>query len=627
VGEDQTAHVARHECTDLHVPDRVRRDEVVVDRVLGRAEQVGAGPQGVGQQVGGRLALEEAELLVEQEQGLNVAVAVLREQEEDHVKRIDTIQEQLAAQVKACYLAEAEAQQNAEKVEQIKLELDDARHSRDVSFKLVEEAALRLRAHEEARKGVQVNTQKRAEQEQKLNAEIEALRHAEDEQQRRIEEAESRLRAQEEARQAAKAKVKQLAESEQQVLAEIETLSKTEAELLNRIKEADARLPGHEEAVRQAEAQAQREADEESQRLRQLEAICEKAQAEAAQRKTREQTLNSRIESLQAAEHVDPISEYEIAGNDVAFKPVSLEPDFAEVTPQSVISDIEIVDEQMYSPETPSLADNLSGNEPHGDELPWLVIDLDHSGPVTPVTKEIDFVTADTAADLANHEAIDPEPVHNSTIDLFSDESEMPADKNGDSGSFESSSPELMARLQSSHSPERAAALADLADFKGDDSFRLITKSFDDPSVEVRNAAARALYHLQPDLSASFTRALREASPERRRKIGAAIAGSGLAANAINSLTGEGRDRTYDAFSMLFLMAKAGEVQPLMQAIAKHPDHEVRLTAVKLLALSNQPQILPAFRNLAARENLPADVHTAVMEAIFLLSTQAREVA
>jgi len=74
-------------------------------------------------------------------------------------------------------------------------------------------------------------------------------------------------------------------------------------------------------------------------------------------------------------------------------------------------------------------------------------------------------------------------------------------------------------------------------------------------------------------------------------------------------------------------MAKAGEVQPLLQAIGKHPDQEVRLTAVKLLALSNQPQILPAFRTLASRENLPADVHTAVMEAIYLLSNQVREVA
>src|SRR5204863_5540298 len=136
----------------------------------------------------------------------------------------------------------------------------------------------------------------------------------------------------------------------------------------------------------------------------------------------------------------------------------------------------------------------------------------------------------------------------------------------------------------------------DLAEAGGEDSFGLITKSFDDPSAEVRNAAARALYSLQPDLAASFTRALREASPERRRKIGAAIAGSGLAANAINSLAGEGRDKTHDAFSILFLMAKAGETQPLMSAIAKHSNLEVRLTAVKLIGLSNQQGVLPALR-------------------------------
>src|SRR5205085_184507 len=160
-----------------------------------------------------------------------------------------------------------------------------------------------------------------------------------------------------------------------------------------------------------------------------------------------------------------------------------------------------------------------------------------------------------------------------------------------------------------------------------DNAFALITKACDDPSVEVRNAAGRALHSLQPDLAASFTRALRESSPERRRKIGSAIAGSGLAANAINSLAGEGRDRTYDAFSILFLMAKAGEVQPLMQAIAKNQNSEVRLTAVKLLALSNQHQVLPGLRTMAARDPLPPEVHTAVMEAIYLLSNQSREVA
>ena len=97
-----------------------------------------------------------------------------------------------------------------------------------------------------------------------------------------------------------------------------------------------------------------------------------------------------------------------------------------------------------------------------------------------------------------------------------------------------------------------------MADAGGEEAFELISNSFDDPSVEIRNAAARALYSVQPDIAATFTRALREAVPERRRRIGSAIAGSGLAANAINSLAGEGRNRTYDAFSILFLMVKRG---------------------------------------------------------------------
>src|SRR4029077_11690291 len=138
------------------------------------------------------------------------------------------------------------------------------------------------------------------------------------------------------------------------------------------------------------------------------------------------------------------------------------------------------------------------------------------------------------------------------------------------------------------------------------DAYSLIAKSFDDHAAEVRNAAARALYELHRDRAASFTRALREGSPERRRNIGAAIAGSGIASDAINSLAGESREKTYEAFSLIFLMAKAGEVQSLIYAIENHPNTSVRLAVFKLLAFSNQPEILSAFRRLAVRGSLPA---------------------
>jgi HEAT repeat protein len=183
----------------------------------------------------------------------------------------------------------------------------------------------------------------------------------------------------------------------------------------------------------------------------------------------------------------------------------------------------------------------------------------------------------------------------------------------------------LLGRLKSEDSSERAAVLMELGHIGDDDSFRLITKGFDDHAPEVRNAAARSLFNLHSDRAASFTRALREATPERRRKIGAALAESGLATQAINNLTGESRERTYDAFSLLFLMAKAGEVHPLMRAIEDHGNIEVRLAVVKLLALSGQSEIVPAFRRLAVRGSLPAEVRSAVMEAIYQISSQSRE--
>jgi HEAT repeat protein len=183
----------------------------------------------------------------------------------------------------------------------------------------------------------------------------------------------------------------------------------------------------------------------------------------------------------------------------------------------------------------------------------------------------------------------------------------------------------LAEHLKTGDPAARALALQQLAHLDDDDAFGLITSLFDDSSADVRNSAARALYEFRPDRAASFTRALREASPERRRNIAAALAGSGLAAEAINSLAGEGREKTYDAFSVLFLMAKAGEVQPLLQTIERHPNLAVRLSVIKLLTFSNQPDIVAAFRSLAVRGSLPSEVRSALMESIHQISSHARE--
>jgi HEAT repeat protein len=179
----------------------------------------------------------------------------------------------------------------------------------------------------------------------------------------------------------------------------------------------------------------------------------------------------------------------------------------------------------------------------------------------------------------------------------------------------------IQQRLTSRDAFVRAAAVKELSHVDTDEAFQQICSAFDDDAKEVRSAAARALYELRTDRAESFTRALREAGSDRRRNIGTAVSNSGLAGEAISQLTGESRDKTYEAFSLLFLMAKAGEVQPLVRAIEAHPNNEVRLAVVKLLALSGQKEILPAFRRLAVRGSLPTEVRSAVMEAIYQISS------
>jgi hypothetical protein len=158
-------------------------------------------------------------------------------------------------------------------------------------------------------------------------------------------------------------------------------------------------------------------------------------------------------------------------------------------------------------------------------------------------------------------------------------------------------------------------------------SFDQLTEALEDPSPEARNEAVRLLYELDPDRAASFFNiALREGSPAERRDIGAALAGSGLVDEAIKDLMGDSPENSYSAFSFLFLVAKAGEVQPLVQVIRNHPSIELRLTVIKLLASSGDPQIIPAFRRLTT-SSLPAEVRTAILEAINQLGSQSSKVA
>jgi HEAT repeat protein len=146
--------------------------------------------------------------------------------------------------------------------------------------------------------------------------------------------------------------------------------------------------------------------------------------------------------------------------------------------------------------------------------------------------------------------------------------------------------------------------------------FDEIAQSLDDPSPEVRKKAVRELYELDPDQAATLVNdALRAGSPEERRRIGTALADSGLLYEAIDDLMGENHESCYGAFSLLFLVAKAGVVEPLTTVIEKNPSLDLSLAIIRLLASSGEPEVGPALEKLAANISLAPELRNAAAEA------------
>ena len=155
-------------------------------------------------------------------------------------------------------------------------------------------------------------------------------------------------------------------------------------------------------------------------------------------------------------------------------------------------------------------------------------------------------------------------------------------------------------------------------------SFRDISAVLEDESAATRQWAVRKLYELDADLAATRVNyALKDGSPQQRRNIGTALADSGLLFEAIDDLMAANHERCYGAFSLLFLVAKAGVVQPLLSVIENHPNMELRLAVIRLLASSKEMQVVSALQGIANNAMLPPELRSATLKAINQITGQS----
>jgi ABC-type xylose transport system substrate-binding protein len=119
------------------------------------------------------------------------------------------------------------------------------------------------------------------------------------------------------------------------------------------------------------------------------------------------------------------------------------------------------------------------------------------------------------------------------------------------------------------------------------------------------------------DRGEAYVRLIETADADTLRKVAQSCTKAGMVTQAIDRLISEDRRLAYEAFSLLSLLAKSGETEPLIDAISSHPEVNIRLAVVRLVGTSSRPEAATLLRHLAVRDGLPEKVRSALMEVVY----------
>lgn len=163
----------------------------------------------------------------------------------------------------------------------------------------------------------------------------------------------------------------------------------------------------------------------------------------------------------------------------------------------------------------------------------------------------------------------------------------------------------------------RAAAVSALGAIDHESVFAPVLIALADETREVRAAAARSLSSLHFDRTEAYARVMKNSDQDMLQNFARACVTTGIAAQAVDRLASEDRRHAQESFALFSLLAKAGELQPILDTIEKHRDVEVKLAAVRVLSVAGGSDAGPKLRELVAMEGMPEDVRTSLLELLY----------
>jgi HEAT repeat protein len=165
----------------------------------------------------------------------------------------------------------------------------------------------------------------------------------------------------------------------------------------------------------------------------------------------------------------------------------------------------------------------------------------------------------------------------------------------------------------------RSQAISVLAAINHESVFPAVLLGLSDETREVRAAAARSLSRFSFDRADAYVRVIESGDEETIQNVATACVQAGIVSQNLDRLASSDHRQAYEAFTLICLLAKAKVSEPILHAISDHPNIDVRLKAVHLLARTGEPEIFGQLRELAVRDGMREDVKTALLDALYCL--------
>ena len=173
----------------------------------------------------------------------------------------------------------------------------------------------------------------------------------------------------------------------------------------------------------------------------------------------------------------------------------------------------------------------------------------------------------------------------------------------------------------------RSRAVGALAEFDHESVFEPILLACADPTREVRAAAARGLFSLGFDRAHAWKRLIEANDTFRLTQAARAAIASDIVSRSFVRLIHEDTKVAYEAFALVALLIKAGEIKEVFETIENHRDERVRFALLHVLKVQKDERTIEELTRVALGMSRKPEMLRRVKETIAAIQAGVQQEA